>query len=202
MPSIAQALAKLLGGDFLDTLGDEQTAAPKLNTVEAMIALYAEEFINKAKDNLNASNTTQTGKLESSIRFETKTLGRSYKLTLFVADYYDYINQGVKGVKGSQNTPYKFKFINPSKTHVEAIRKWMREGRKKIQVSDIKYGKTKQESKAIDPVKKERQLAYLIARSIKRKGITGTGFWTKAFDSTIRTETGLDMCLTFTKTVI
>jgi len=186
MPSIAQAQAKLLGGDFLDTLGDEQTATPKLNTVEAMLALYAEEFVNKAKDNLNADNSVNSAFLRDSIRFETTTFGRLFKVTLYVADYFDYINQGVKGVKGSQNTPYKFKGLWVSKSHRDAIEKWIVRNRLTANSKDVKkYGATKRESKAIPYGDKgRRQLAYLIARSIKRKGITGTGFWTKAFDST------------------
>lgn len=187
MPSIREAQAKVLRTGFLDTLGEGQIQTPSLSTFEAMLALYAEEFISKAQDRLNADNKVASGKLSSSIRFETKRMGRAYNLSIFVLDYYKYVDAGVQGVKDkSINSPYKFKYANPSKSHVEAIRKWIRENRSKIKVSDIKYGKTKQERKAIDPAKKERSLAYIIARSSKLKGIKGNGFWSKSFDETFK----------------
>jgi hypothetical protein len=196
MPTIQQAQAKALDKGFLDNLGSNQFTAPNLNTVEAMISLYAEEFLKAAQDNLNKDNKNQTGKLADSIRFETKFMKRGFKIDFFAADYYDFVNEGVKGV-GSKNknmtSPYKFKFISPSRSHVEAIMKWMTEGRKKIVAKDVKkYGKSKQESKAVDPAKKQRSLAYIIARSTKIKGIKRTGFWSNAFDDTFK-DFGLQM---------
>ena len=181
MPSIQQAQAKALKTGFFDSIGSEKFINAPLNTLEAMLAEYAEEFITKASDNLNSDNSISSGNLEKSIRFQTKVMGRSTTLYLYVNDYYKFINEGVKGVKGNQNTPYKFKYINPSRSHVEAIRKWIRENGIKARVTDVKrYGATQQESKATDG------LAYIIARSIKKKGITGTGFWSKAFDTTFQ----------------
>lgn len=192
MPTIAQAQAKALQGGFLNGLGSDRGSfkAPNLNTVEAMLALYAEEFLKAADDNLNKNNSVQSGSLSDSFRFEVKFMGRKVQMLFYAADYYDYVNEGVQGVKGGLNTtsPYKFKFLTPSLTHVQAIEKWIREGKKKIQVRDIKYGKTKQESKAIT----EKNLAYVIARAIKRRGLKRTGFWSEAFDDTFK-DFGLQM---------
>lgn len=185
MPSIAKAQQKALQSGFLNNLGSGRTGAPRLSTVEAMLALYAEEFIKAANDNLNKDNSVSTGKLGDSIEFEIESFGTAYKMQILVLDYYDYVNKGVKGVKGSGiSSPYSFKYINPSKSHIEAIRKWIKENRDKVKVTDIKYGKTRQESKAIPYDKKVSQLAYIIARSNKKKGIKGTGFWDKAFTET------------------
>lgn len=185
MPSIAKAQQKALQSGFLNNLGTGRTTSPRLSTVEAMLALYAEEFIKSANDNLNKDNSVSTGKLGDSIEFEIQSLGTAFKMQLLVLDYYDFVNKGVKGVKGSGiSSPYSFKTINPSKSHVEAIRKWIKENKSKVKVTDIKYGKTRQESKAIPYDKKVTQLAYIIARSSKKKGIKGTGFWDKAFDKT------------------
>lgn len=162
-------------------MGQDRTASPELGTVEAMLSLYAEEFIKKAKENLNKNNSTQSGKLEDSIEFQVTRMGTSYNMKLLVLDYYDYVNKGVQGVgQDSKNrkSPYKFKFLTPSKTHVEAIRKWIKEGRKKIRATDVsRYGKTRQESKAVQ----ETNAAYAIAKSIKRRGLKATGFWDDAF---------------------
>lgn len=187
MPTIQQAQAKALREGFFDSLGDAQIQTPSLSTLEAMLALYAQEFITAAQNRLNSDNSNSTGKLSDSIRFETKRMGKVYNLSIFVLDYYKFVDQGVQGVKNkSIKSPYKFNYINPSKSHVAAINKWVSENRSKIRVSDMKYGKTPQEAKAIDPVKKQNTLAYLIARKQKREGIKGTGFWTKPFEETFK----------------
>ena len=187
MPSIAKAQQKALQSGFLDNLGTGRTGSPRLNTVEAMLSLYAEEFIKKANDNLNKDNSVSTGKLGDSIEFQIDSFGTAFSMKLLALDYYDFVNKGVKGVKGSGITsPYSFKTINPSKSHVEAIRKWIKENKSKVKVTDIKYGKTRQESKAIPYEKRLDQLAYIIARSSKKKGIKGTGFWDNAFDTTFK----------------
>lgn len=195
MPTIAQAQTKFLREGGLNSLGIDRPENPKLGTVEAMLELYAKEFIKAANDNLNNDNSVNTGALSDSIEFEITRMGTDFNLKLLVADYYDYVNKGVQG-KGRKNknktSPYKFQYITPSKSHVEAIRNWIKEGRHKVKVSDIKYGKTRQEGKAIPQAKKEQSLAYIIARSIKQKGLRATGFWDKAFDETFK-DLGLQL---------
>lgn len=161
-------------------MGAARTDTPTLGTVEAMLSLYAEEFIKRAQLNLQENNSTQTGGLEDSLTFTVTRMGTSYTMQLLVNDYYDYVNKGVQG-KGKNNmnriSPYKFRFLTPSRTHVEAIRKWLKEGKKKITASDVKrYGKIKQEQKGIE----QEDLAYAIAKSMKSKGLRATGFWDDA----------------------
>jgi hypothetical protein len=188
MPTIEQAQIAAGKDGFLDRQGVERFDNPDLSVFEAMAALYAQEFIDRAKDNLNRDNSTQSGFLERSMRFET-TDGRYNKdLRIYVLEYYKFVDKGVQGfINKSINSPYKFRGTWVSKSHREAILKWMREGRKKIVARDVqKYGKTRQETKAIDPAKRQERLAYLIARKSKREGIKGTGFWTKAFEETFK----------------
>lgn len=192
MPTIAQAQAKALQGGFFEGLGASRSdfTAPNLRTVEALMALYAEEFQNRFVDNLNRENKVTTGGLADSFTFEAKFLGRGFKVQFIVADYYDYVDKGVQGVgPGNQNStsPYKFKGAWVSRSHQEAIRKWIKSNRGLVVARDVnKYGRTKQESKAIDPVKKEKSLAYVIARSTKKKGLKQTGVWSDAFNDTFK----------------
>lgn len=187
MPSIAEAQRKA-GNRAFEGLGTARTSI-KLNTLEAMLALYAEEFIKTAQENLNKTNSVASGTLSNSIEFRINYMGTDYTLQLLAADYYDFVNKGVRGVKGNKNntSPYKFKFINPSKSHREAIKRWIKENRGKVRVTDIKkYGATRQETKAIPYEKKVDTLAYIIAKAIKRNGLKATGFWDDAFNSTFR----------------
>lgn len=185
--SIAEAQRKA-GSKAFEGLGTARTSI-KLNTLEAMLALYAEEFIKTAQENLNKTNSVATGTLSDSIEFRINYMGTDYNLQLLAADYYDFVNKGVRGVKGGKNntSPYKFKYITPSKSHKEAIRKWITENRSKVRVTDIKkYGATRQETKATPYAKKLDTLSYIIARSIKKNGLKATNFWDDAFNATFR----------------
>ena len=52
----------------------------------------------------NASQGT-TGNLRQSIEMPVKIFGTKFIATLFMADYYDFINKGVKGKESSQKAP-------------------------------------------------------------------------------------------------
>ena len=74
------------------------------------------------------------GSLQKSIRMPVKMFGFRMVATLYLADYYDYLNQGVKGIGGirksgdrkgqpwdikAPNSPYQFK-KGPKVSHVKA----------------------------------------------------------------------------------
>jgi hypothetical protein len=192
MPTIAQAQAKALQGGFFDTFGQSRSGFSEatLSTVEAMMALYAEEFISKAVDKLNESNSVTTGKLADSIRFQPKLLRDGFKVEFLAADYYDYVNRGVQGLgPGNRNTtsPYKFRFLPPSKNHIQAIKGWLQKNNAVARAGDVsRYGPTRRERKAKTPDEALTSLAAAIAYNTKRKGMVGTGFWTSAFNEAFK----------------
>ena len=190
MPSISQAQAKFLKTGDITKFGIEQTDAPTLGTVEAMLALYAEEFIKAARQRLVDLGKDNSGDLGDSIKFEVTRFGASYKLELSVLDYYKFVDEGVRGRDPKYNTnntsPYSYKY--PAKiskpTHPEGILKWLKEGKGKSTVSDIKrygtYGKTEERSlnrQQDATLANAKRIAYFI----KRKGTKRTGFWTDPF---------------------
>ena len=191
MPSIAEAQRKIKYSDLGESKGAFDSV--QLSTVEAMLELYALEFIQRAQDNLNKTNSVSSGALSDSLKFNVQSFGRSYTLQIKAADYYDYVNQGVRGVQNIKggNSPYKFKTINPSGAHVTAIGTWLKTGKAKIQARDVKkYGKVGVEKKGIEAQRKS--LAYVIARSIKKKGLKPTHFFSDAFTETFQ-DFGLQM---------
>ena len=80
--------------------------------------------MNETKKQLNEKVKGETSQaLETSIQMPVKIFGTSFVATLFMLDYYDYINQGVQGAGGkiksgknkgkdwvviSQNSDYKY----------------------------------------------------------------------------------------------
>ena len=53
-----------------------------------------------------------SGKLRESVIFKTDVFGETFTTQLFLADYYDFVNQGVRGAESSDRAPdsdYSFK---------------------------------------------------------------------------------------------
>jgi hypothetical protein len=188
MPTIAQAQAKL-GGRATAGLGmSKGVFVPKEDMPLAlqMVAEYVEAFERRTADELNRLDKVDTGDLASSIRFETTETANGIIIEVYVNDYYKFVDKGVRGVgKNNENTtsPFRFRYLNPSKSHVSAIRKWIARNGIKARVTDIKkYGAVGRENRQPQDI----SLAYIIARSIKSKGLERTGFWTDSIEQTFK----------------
>jgi hypothetical protein len=67
------------------------------------------------------------------------------------------------------------------------IEKWIVRNRLTATARDVRRsGAIGRETKAIDPVKGRRSLAFSIAKIIQRDGIYETGFWSDAFDDVFK----------------
>ena len=188
MPTIAQAQAKL-GGRATAGLGmSKGVFVPKEDMPLALqlVAEYVEAFERQVADELNRLDKVDTGSLASSIRFETTETANGVIINVFVNDYYKFIDSGVRGVgRNNKNTtsPYRFRTLNPSQSHVSAIHKWIARNGIKARATDVKkYGAVGRENRQ----PQDKSLAYIIARSIKSKGLVRTGFWTDSIQETFK----------------
>jgi len=182
MATIAQAQAKFLESGGLDKGGMLRPDPSELSELEKELSRYIVQFLDTASDNLK-----KTG---------------SYLINFKALDYFKFVDKGVRGAGSSRKnstSPYRFKFITPSKNHVTAIEKWIIKNRMTATARDLK-GRTGRERKAIDPTKGRQQLAYIIAKSIKRDGLYETGFWSDAFDQTFK-DFGQKMSAALGKTI-
>jgi len=202
--SIAQAQAKIRDSDYEGWGVARSAFVPKKTMPLALqlVADYVEAFEKMTADKLNALDRVDTGSLASSIKFETTETKDGLIIEVFVNDYYKFVDRGVRGVgRNNINTtsPYRFRYANPSKSHVEAIRGWISRNRDKIKARDVqKYG-------AIGREKRQPQditVAWLVARNIKRRGLRQTGFWTdsinevfKDFDVKMSQALGIDIAV-------
>lgn len=170
--------------------GIDRPSPTELSAIEQQLSNYITTFLNKASENLEKTNSITTGDLDRSLSFEVIPTGNGYLVNFKALEYFKFVDKGVRGAGSSRKnntSPYSFKTITPSKSHVTAIEKWIIRNRITATRSDVnKYGRTKRESKAIDPNKGRRDLAYIIAKSIKRDGLYETGFWSDAFDETFK----------------
>lgn len=200
--SIAQAQAKVSSSDYESWGVAKSVFVPKKTMPVALqlVSEYVEALQRMASDKLNALDRVDTGNLASSINFETTETKDGLIIEVFVNDYYKFVDRGVRGIgRNNINTtsPYRFRYANPSKSHVQAIRGWISRNRDKVKARDVqKYG-------AIGREKRQPQditVAWLVARNIKRRGLRQTGFWTdsinevfKDFDIKMSQALGVDI---------
>jgi hypothetical protein len=190
MASIAQAQAEFLKAGGLETGGIDRPAMRKVDPMQEILSKYIVEFLQTASDNLNKTDSITTGNLENSLDFDITRTARGYRIDFKALDYYKFVDKGVRGAGRSlknSTSPYRFKFLTPSKSHVTAIEKWIIRNRLTATARDVRRsGAIGRERKAIDPTKGRRTLAYIIAKSIKKDGLYETGFWSDAFDKTFQ----------------
>lgn len=186
--TIAQAQAAFFQQGGFGEGGMLRQDVAELSELEKELSNYISTFLTKASDNLNKTNSITTGDLDRSLNFELVPNKNGYLINFKALEYFKFVDKGVRGAGTSRKnntSPYSFKTITPSKNHVTAIEKWIIRNRLTATRRDLK-GRTKRESKAIDPAKGRQQLAYIIAKSIKREGLYETGFWSDAFDETFK----------------
>ncbi len=184
--SISKAQIQALRDGFIQSLGGsfDKYKQGELPVLEDTLALYGKAFNDKITEILDKENITSSGRLaEPALPVITK-FGTGYILSLGyepgseASKYYDFVNKGVKGTKNEKadsKTPYAFKG-NKKAVPVSSIEKWL--GYNKLKsVSVKKYTKLGTEAKAIEG---KKSLAFLIARSIHRKGLKSTRYFDRA----------------------
>ena len=205
--SIKQIEAEVLA--FLDTIGEDSAAfkdASSLKGMEKVIILSAANFILKVQENLNKSGKVDTGGLSTEItEGELIKTGSGYEIEIGYpagsksADYYDFVNKGVRGFideSKAPDSPYSYKSEYPEYGGVmhKAIMGWYRRnanaGRRETQKKNLSrlQRKRKKLLKMVNASDSAKSLAYATAINIKRKGLKKTGFFDKAVDSSFGSQ--------------
>lgn len=154
------------------------------------LELFAKAVKLKAQQNLKRKKQISSGKLYDSIDYNLNVYLNSFSLEFYMEDYGTFMDLGVKGSKStypeSRNSPYKysgrFKMINPA-----SLDKWLI--KKSLAPRD-------ESGRFIE----RKNLKYMIATSIYRKGLKGSRFFTGAFeeefkniDQQVQEAFGLDL---------
>ena len=181
--SISKAQAQAIADGFLNTLGEQPMKEGQMPVAERLLKDFGADFIKTAQANLRANGSIASGAIDD-IRMYFSKFGTTYSISLGypksekASKYFDFVNKGVKGtknIKADLKTPYKF---NPSKKSIpiSAVQGWL--GYNKLKATAVKpYRKLGVEAKAIDT---KKSLAYVVARSIHRKGIRSTHYFDNA----------------------
>jgi uncharacterized short protein YbdD (DUF466 family) len=131
---------------------------------------YEQTIIDSLIKSLENNNKIAGGMLAQSIEAKTKIFGQSISLQVYMNDYWKYVDSGRK--KGSKQPPQ-----DAMLKHIALRGEWHAK-----RVNDISNFYTNSKGlkvKRKNPLPKDKarkSLAFLIGRSIKRKGIKPTNF--------------------------
>tara|TARA_R110002020_G_scaffold160732_3_gene345279 strand:- start:54 stop:593 length:540 start_codon:yes stop_codon:yes gene_type:complete len=143
------------------------------DNIERYLNSFGKQVVNRAKGNLQKAKGGGTA-LEASIKFEVVADAEGFTVKFYMSDYGTYVDKGVSGTKQIQkykdylgkiiNSPYKYTTKQPP---TAVIDRWV--VRKGLKGSRDKKGR----------FIKRKSMVFLIARSIKRKGIKSIAFFQK-----------------------
>jgi hypothetical protein len=202
----AQADFLRSGGDF----GGSDIA--EFGVVATLLEQYGAELLTNISYFGNNKGVVGSGDLLRDMIPETSVENGVDVFRLRMLDYYDYPNEGVKGVASSSNapgSPYQYRNYGMSSEGRASLKRYILSGKAKIQSvkNDKALGKGGEKigvafnnKTLID--KQVDTLAYLI----KRFGIKKTNYFTDAFNKTFKTfevdmveAAGRDIVITFNR---
>jgi len=150
-------------------------ATLRKNNVEKYLRHFAESVIKRGRQILKAKG--KSGKLSESLKYRLETTSKGYNLIFKGADYATFVDKGVSGTKTTrtyhnvfgkrQRSPFKYKAGVGNSPNIGALAKWI--SRKGIK------GRDKETGRFI----KTKSLAYLFSKSIQRKGLAASSFFSK-----------------------
>lgn len=138
-----------------------------LDNTQDILEGFAKRVIQQSKSRLTKGKKNSSKELYNSLRYDLKTSANAFILNFFMKDYGTYQDKGVSGKFKKYNTPFSYKDKMPPP---KALDKWIvRKGLRGVRNEQGQFIKRK-------------SLQYLIARSIYRKGIKPSNFFTKSFE--------------------
>ena len=163
------------------------------NKIIEVLTIWGEKLYRSTQDEINkaiaADGGGQTSSLAGDLDFQVLNKNGVVSFNLFFkgkgADYWDYANQGVDGTSVKHGSDYKFKKKNLNR---DAMIAFIKKRHIKIEIdakqtAQIKSLKNKTVRKGVKQIARDKQIntvAFLIGRSIAKKGIKPLGFIEKA----------------------
>ena len=129
---------------------------------------FAKYVIQQARTNLSKNRKNVTSDLYGSLGYDLNVSANSFSLEFYMLPYGAYVDKGVSGTKKKYNTIFSFTNKQPPS---KPLAKWAKA--KNIRLRDEKGRYTKGTYKSI---------GFILARSIKEKGIKPSLFFTKPFE--------------------
>ena len=138
------------------------------NTKEALNK-FAKYVIQQAKTNLTKNKKNVSSDLYGSLGYVPPKAGaNSFSLEFYMADYGQFVDQGVSGIKKKYNTPFSYTNKKPP---MQPLADWAKARRIRLRDEKGRYKKGNY-----------RTIGFILQRSIYEKGIKPSLFFTKPFE--------------------
>ena len=144
----------------------------KTEALERYLNSFGKQVVNRAKGNLQKSKGGGTN-LEKSLSFKVVTSSEGFSVQFYMDSYGTFVDKGVSGTEVKRSfkdykgrtisSPYKYTTKQPPS---RVLDKWI-----------VKKGIAPRDEKG--RFMSRKSISFLIARSIKRKGIQGISFFQK-----------------------
>lgn len=140
----------------------------RLEKTEAALEAFKKFVIQQSRSRLSKSNKNVSKELYNSLKGNIKVMPNSIAVEFEMEDYGVFQDKGVSGTEKKYNTPYSYKSKMPP---VKPLADWAKAKGLKLRDSKGRFQKGGYMT-----------LGFLIARSIQRKGIKPSLFFTKPFE--------------------
>lgn len=150
-----------------------------IDKIASILQEWSMEATYRMQDNLKKrlKHNSQASQLSQSLTFEGSEVKKdSTTVEWSINDYYIYIDLGVKGTQNKSKFYGNFAFKNNhvSKGFIKSLESY-------ITRKGIKVRMSKAESK-LSVLERRKQTAFQMAKAIKKKGISGTKFYSDVFN--------------------
>ena len=139
------------------------------DNVKEVLRNFARYVIQQSRTNLTKGKKNVKGALWESLDYDLKVMPNSFSMSLLMEEYGVFQDKGVSGTERKYDTPYKFTNKQPP---IKPILDWV--NARRLRLRDKETGRFKKGG--------QKSLAFIIARSIKEKGIKPSLFFTKPFE--------------------
>ena len=186
MPNNSKRVQKVIDSGFLDKIGESKDKFEFI-IAGSILEQYGNDFVDLLTKYIKERKVSASGALADNIIPEINEEGN--KLTITMLDYYDFVNEGVKGwgdSRNAPNSPYRYKSKGMNKEGRLSIKHYIQSGKLKVRntLKDKAKG-FKSESKGIRFSQKktliDRQVNTMVWL-IKKYGIKNTDYFTDAFE--------------------
>ena len=142
-----------------------------LDNVQKELNRFAKYVVSQSKANLTRGKKKSSNRLYDSIDYDLNVSPNSFSLKFLMEEYGKFQDKGVSGTKKKYDTPYSYKDKMPPPNKMD---KWI----VKKNLKGLRNDKGQFISR--------KSLQFMIARSIFKKGIKPSLFFTKPFEKAFK----------------
>jgi hypothetical protein len=142
----------------------------QLKDTQDALNAFGRYVVQQSRSKLTQSNKNVSKRLYESLGYELKVMPSSFSMAFLMENYGEYQDKGVSGTEVKYNTPYKYTNKMPPPS---AFSQWVvRKGLKGTRDASGRFVSRK-------------GLQFAIAKSIFKKGIKPSLFFTKPFEDSV-----------------